>query len=63
MTVDEILSSPIFNNSGISQAVFGQKRIISDKEKEHRSNKWRKGDKERIAKYFSENFKINLEVT
>jgi len=63
MTVHEVIYHSDFNNASISQAVFGNKRIISDKIKNNRGKSWMKGDFELIAKYFSEKWKINLEVT
>ena len=63
MTIDEILLDPTFNKSEISLQVFGHKRAISDKSKGHRNNKWRNGDKEAIAKYFSNKYQLNLQVT
>ena len=63
MTVDEILKDAVFNNAEISANVFGNKRIISDKNNGHRNKKWMNGDKEKIKNYFEKKYKINLEVT
>jgi len=63
MTVTELLNSKDFNKSNISLMVFGNKRIISDKQNCIRYKKWETGDYEAIAKYFYEKHKINLQVT
>lgn len=58
MTVQELISSNDFNQSSISLAVFGNKRIISDKIKNNRGKSWMKGDFELIAKYFEKKYNI-----
>lgn len=63
MTVDEILTNPMFNTSEISKQVFGGGRIISDKINRNRNKRWLDGDKHKIADYFKKKYQINLEVT
>lgn len=63
MTVRELLNNPDFNNASISKSVFGNKRIISDKEKNNRGKSWLKGDFEKISLYIENKYKINLELT
>ena len=58
MTVKEILENPDFNNASISKNVFGNPRIISDKEKNNRNKRWLSGDYELIAEYLKKNYNI-----
>lgn len=62
MTVHEIVSGNEFNLSIISKAVFGNPRIISDKNCGNRNKRWLDGDYKKIADYFEKKYKINLEV-
>lgn len=58
MTVRELLDNPDFNNASISLSVFGNKRIISDKEKLNRGKSWLKGDFEKISDYLKKSYGI-----
>jgi len=63
MTVTEVINGNEFNMSVISKEVFGNARIISDKNNNNRNKRWLPGDFEKIADYFEKKYQINLEVT
>lgn len=58
MTVQEILDNPDFNKSSISKKVFGNPRIISDKQNNNRNKRWLSGDYELIAEYLKKSYNI-----
>lgn len=61
MTVKELLQNPDFNNASLSKNVFGNSRIISDKENNNRGKSWLKGDYEKIADYLKKSYGIICE--
>lgn len=53
MTVQEYVKHPIVNKNQLSLAVFGNTRLISDKNNEIRGQKWSEEDFEKVEKYLN----------
>lgn len=65
MTVSEILKDPLFSHNVLSRAIYGEKNRcrIYQKVNNKSMQKINQADLQRIAKYFKDNYQLDLDCT